>query len=69
VANQRVHPVTGEAPAALFEQAEREQLKRLPTFAHRIEAPQPAIRTVPDPVVPLQHPLSVYQRILTEVRA
>jgi len=68
VANQRVHPVTGEAPAALFEQAEREQLKRLPAFARRTEAPHPAIRTVPGLVMPLQHPLSVYQRILTEVR-
>ena len=67
VANQRVHPVTGEAPAVLFEQAEREQLKGLPIFARKIEAPP--IRTVPDRVMPLQHPLSVYQRILTAVQA
>ena len=70
VANQRIHPVTNHAPAVLFEEQERAALRPLPTFAR---APQPAPelgrRPLPELGTSLQHPLSVYQQLLTEVRA
>lgn len=68
VANQRVHPVTGYAPAELFIQQERAHLRKLPAFA---ESSQPAriAPAVPSLDATLQHPLSVYQQLLTEVRA
>lgn len=69
VANQRVHPVTGAPPARLFEERERDTLCRLPAFA----APLPVATLAARPATPsslsLQHPLSVYQQLLTEVRA
>jgi transposase len=70
VANQRVHPVTNKAPAVLLERQERVALQPLPTFAR---APQRVSeiteRPLPDLGTSLQHPLSVYQQLLTEVRA
>jgi len=42
VANQRIHPVTGTAPATLLEQRERVSLRQLPVFAKA--APAPAIQ-------------------------
>ena len=68
VANQRVHPVTGLAPAVLFEERERRALQSLPALA----APRPTLsRRWPDAALDatMQHPLSVYQQLLTEVRA
>jgi transposase InsO family protein len=69
VANQRVHPVTGAAPIALFEQRERALLRELPMFATPLSAPKSASRPSAGLTMPLQHPLSVYQQLLTEVRA
>lgn len=69
VANQRVHPVTGAAPVVLFEQRERATLQPLPGFA---PPPQPSALArwaMADMASSLQHPLSVYQQLLTEVRA
>ncbi len=67
VANQRVHPQTKMAPALLLEQTERAALQPLPRLAN------PIVSTPMDwqprhSETPLQHPLSVYQRLLTEVR-
>jgi transposase len=70
VANQRVHSVTGAAPAILFEQKERSQLQPLPGFAttpYRVTSS--VMPSVPDMAGSLQHPLSVYQGLLTEVHA
>lgn len=68
VANQRVHPVTGHAPAELFTQQERAFLRELPAFA---QPSQIMDVTSVGPLLDstLQHPLSVYQQLLTEVRA
>lgn len=70
VANQRIHPVTNKAPVVLFEEQERVALQPLPAF---VRAPQsvPLLteRPLPDMDASLQHPLSVYQQLLTEVRA
>lgn len=68
VANQRIHPVTGAAPATLLEQRERVNLRQLPAFAKAIPIP-PVRWPVPDLESVLQHPLSVYQQLLTEVCA
>lgn len=69
VANQRVHAVTGAAPAVMFDEHERAALQALPPFAVPTHRPvlisQPAVLSSLD----LQHPLSVYQQLLTEVRA
>jgi len=69
VANQRVHPVTNNAPAVLFEEQERAVLQPLPVFSR---APHPVseltVRPLPDLGTSLQHPLSVYQQLLTEAR-
>jgi len=67
IANQRIHPLTRMAPAHLFEQCERSTLQPLPNLT------DPALPSrlgwrLRDPELPLQHPLSVYQRLLTEVR-
>jgi len=69
VANQRVHPVTGAPPARLFEERERETLRRLPAFATPRPVATPAARPTAPSSLSLQHPLSVYQQLLTEVRA
>ncbi|WP_075116774.1 IS21 family transposase [Pseudomonas aeruginosa] len=68
VANKRVHPVTNAAPVTLFEQRERTALRPLPSFA---SSPPLAhlLPSVIDYSVPLQHPLTVYQQLLSEVRA
>jgi transposase len=74
VANQRVHPVTQHAPAALFEQIERAALQPLPHFRNK------AVNVAPDAgpelscwpqamATSLQHPLSIYQNLLTQVPA
>lgn len=67
VANQRIHALTGMPPAELFEQRERDCLQPLPAFARPM---QTTMRrwSMADMEVPMQHPLSVYQRLLTEVR-
>jgi len=69
VANQRVHPVTGAPPAKLFEERERDMLRMPPAFAMPRSEATPAARTTTPSSLPLQHPLSVYQQLLTEVRA
>lgn len=69
VANQRVHPVTGAAPTVLFEQRERGALQALPGFASPIQPATLAQWAMPDMAASLQHPLSVYQQLLTEVHA
>jgi transposase len=69
VANQRVHPVTGAPPARLFEERERETLRKLPAFATPRPVATPAARPTAPSSLSLQHPLSVYQQLLTEVRA
>jgi len=68
VANQRIHPVTDMAPAALLEQTERAALMPLPGFART--GPQDDERLQTKIILPseFQHPLSVYQQLLTEVR-
>lgn len=71
VANQRVHPTTRRAPAELLEAVERDALQPLPPFARAqgVEQAESLIeghwRSCAQP--PLQHPLSVYQRLLTQV--
>jgi len=69
VANQRVHPVTGAPPASLFEERERDTLRKLPGFATPLPVASPAARPATPSSLSLQHPLSVYQQLLTEVRA
>lgn len=69
VANQRVHPVTGAAPVVLFEQQERAALQPLPGFATSTQPAALARWAMPDMAASLQHPLSVYQQLLTEVHA
>jgi len=69
VANQRVHPVTGAAPTVLFEQRERAALQALPGFAIPVHPATLAQWAMPDMAASLQHPLSVYQQLLTEVHA
>ncbi|WP_236843977.1 IS21 family transposase [Bordetella pseudohinzii] len=69
VANQRVHPVTRAAPATLFEQRERAALQPLPGFASPAQSAILARWAMPDMAASLQHPLSVYQQLLTEVNA
>lgn len=68
VANQRIHPVTQASPSVLFEQREQASLRPLPSL---ISTPGLAQIRPPliDPSLPLQHPLTVYQQLLTEVRA
>ena len=68
VANQRVHPVTGLAPAFLFEQHECSALRKLPAF-HAPLAHTTRRWPIAALDAPMQHPLSVYQQLLTEVRA
>jgi len=78
VANQRVHPVTQRTPAALFEEVERAMLRPLPPYRIRPQS-GPAQQASPMHTeqsrwshamhTPLQHPLSTYQRLLTEVTA
>jgi transposase len=68
VANQRVHPVTNLTPIALLESRERLALRPLPGFAHpQTGAAEPGRAVFSH--ASLQHPLSVYQSLLTEVRA
>jgi transposase InsO family protein len=69
VANQRGHPVTGAPPARLFEEGERHTLRTLPEFATPRPGATPAARPTTPSSLPLQHPLSVYQQLLTQVRA
>jgi transposase len=69
VANQRVHPVTGAPPARLFDERERDTLRKLPGFATPLTVASPAVRPTLPSSLSLQHPLSVYQQLLTEVRA
>lgn len=69
VANRRVHPQTGYAPSTLYENVEKALLQSLPAHLPRFEAIWPARRPVREHVNSLQHPLSVYQEILTGVQA
>ncbi|WP_025371471.1 IS21 family transposase [Advenella mimigardefordensis] len=70
VANQHIHPVTHKAPAVLFEELERAALLPLPAFS-RTQQPLTSLGqcALSEPFASLQHPLSVYQQLLTEVRA
>lgn len=67
--NRRVHPHTGHAPSTLFENVEKALLQPLPWYVPHIEPSRPALRIVRAQANALQHPLSVYQQILTEVGA
>lgn len=69
VANRRVHPHTGHAPTTLFENVEKALLQPLPRYVPHIELSGPTARAAGAQVNSLQHPLSVYQQILTEVGA
>lgn len=69
VANQRVHPVTGFAPAVWLEQSERSYLQGLPGFNGVQRVALPVARARVESSMSIQHPLSVYQQLLTEVRA
>ncbi|MCA7989012.1 hypothetical protein LGM31_35140, partial [Burkholderia vietnamiensis] len=69
VANQRVHPVTGQAPAILLEQRERACLLDMPGYTLPRLPARAVARPRVDPAMSIQHPLSVYQQLLTEVRA
>jgi transposase len=69
VANRRVHPQTGHAPHTLYENVEKALLQPLPQHRPRFKPVRPAARPIREQVNSLQHPLSVYQQILTEVAA
>lgn len=74
VANQRVHPITRQTPAFMLEQVERAALQPLPgvlATATDIAAGTPPERShwAHGMTQPLQHPLSVYQQLLTQVSA
>lgn len=74
VANQREHPVTQHAPADLLEQVERAALQPLPGRASRpvnaASVPAPDLsRWSHGMMHTLQHPLSVYEQLLTQVKA
>lgn len=69
VANRRVHPHTGQAPNTLFENVEKALLQPLPRYVPYTEASHPGLRIARAQVSVLQHPLSVYQQILTAVNA
>src|SRR5690606_8917437 len=69
VANQRVHPVTQHAPTALLEEVERAALQSLPVLSSKAaEIPANTDLELSNwahgMTQPLQHPLSVYQRLL-----
>lgn len=69
VANQRVHSGTGFAPADLLEQRERMSLQDLPGFANTQRLVLPVARACVESPISIQHPLSIYQQLLTELRA
>ncbi len=69
VANRHVYPQTGHAPLTLFENVEKALLLTLPAYAPRCQPERPVPRPVRDQIHTLQHPLSIYQQILTEVVA
>lgn len=69
VANRRVHPHTGHAPTTLFENVEKALLQPLPRYVPHIEPSRRTLHALRAQVDSLQHPLSVYQQILTEVGA
>lgn len=69
VGNRRVHPQTGHAPHSLYENVEKALLQPLPKHVPRFQTNWPAARPIREQVHSLQHPLSVYQQILTEVAA
>ncbi|GAB2883100.1 IS21 family transposase [Pseudoduganella ginsengisoli] len=69
VANRRVHPLTGHAPKTLFEHTEKALLQPLPDYVPRCEPIQPTAPSARQRHHSFQHPLSVYQQILTEVAA
>ncbi|MDQ7982580.1 IS21 family transposase, partial [Paraburkholderia sp. SARCC-3016] len=63
------HPVTGFAPAVWLEQSERPYLQGLPGFNGVSRVALPVARARVESSMSIQHPLSVYQQLLTEVRA
>ena len=74
VANQRVHSVTGAAPAALLEEVERAALQSLPALSSKatdiiVNTDRELSNWSRGMSQPLQHPLSVYQNLLTQVPA
>ena len=69
VANRRVHPKTGHAPQTLYKNVEKTLLQPLPKHAPRCPSDRPMPRKMREQIHALQHPLSIYQQILTEVSA
>lgn len=69
VGNRRVHPQTAHAPHTLYENVEKALLQPLPKHAPRLQPAWPTMRPVHEQIHSLQHPLSVYQQLLTEVAA
>lgn len=67
VANRRIHSQTGHAPHTLYQNTEKALLQPLPKPVPRLETIWPTARTIREQAHSLQHPLSVYQQILTEV--
>jgi len=73
VANKRIHPVTQKAPADLLEELERAALQPMPGWSAKSidAAPMPVSTTSHwshDMLEPMQHPLSVYEQLLTRVQ-
>lgn len=73
VANQRIHPVTNQAPVDLFNAKERDNLQPLP--ASVFTRTRKELATVTNishwsagMSADLQHPLSVYEQLLTQVQ-
>jgi hypothetical protein len=69
VVNQRMHLATGAPPVRLFEERERDTLRKRPAFATPLPVATSAARPTAPSSLSLQHPLSIYQQLLTEVRA
>jgi len=69
VGNSQVHPQTGHAPHTLYENVEKALLQPLPKHVPKLQPSWPAVRPIQEQIESLQHPLSVYQQILTEVAA
>ena len=63
VANRRLHATTGEIPAEQLA-LERAHLRALPLTVLPLPAGPRRAPRVPTPIESLQHPLSVYERLL-----
>jgi len=69
VGNRQVRPQTGYAPHTLYENVEKVLLQPLPKHVPKLQTSWPAVQPIREQIDLLQHPLSVYQQILTEVAA